>query len=54
MDADLVRQFQLKIDFQGQHWNTGGTNTFTPTLLLFGLAYRIPFGPHVRQGTIRH
>ena len=54
VDIDLVNNFGAKIDFQGQHWNTGENSTFTPSLLLIGVTYRIPFEAHDRQGTIAH
>jgi len=59
VDYDVYRNFSARIDFQGQSWNMGpdpsGTTTsstdFTlaPTTWLFGIAYRIPFRPYVRQ-----
>lgn len=47
-DIDLVRNFQAKVDYQRQHWNTGEI-AFTPGALTFGITYRFPFHPHVRQ-----
>lgn len=54
VDFDLVNHFAAKVDWQGQHWNTGSNSTLTPSLLLFGFSYRLPFEPHVRQGAISH
>jgi Outer membrane protein beta-barrel domain len=58
VDIDLVRHFQARIDFQRQSWNfglngdfkpSGGDYTLTPSVLLIGINYRIPFHPWVRQ-----
>ena len=54
VDIDLVRHFQAKIDFQGQHWKTGNAITLTPSILLLGITYHIPFRPHVRQSDFYH
>ncbi|HLI75698.1 MAG TPA: hypothetical protein VKV02_02040 [Acidobacteriaceae bacterium] len=48
IDFPLVRNFALKLDVQGQHWNTGEF-TYTPTVGTVGLTYTIPFRPHTRQ-----
>ncbi|HVG27271.1 MAG TPA: outer membrane beta-barrel protein [Acidobacteriaceae bacterium] len=53
-DYDIARHWQAKVDFQYQHWKTGNNVTYTPTLTVIGVAYRIPFRPHFRQGEIRH
>lgn len=50
-DIDLARNFQAKVDYQRQHWNTGEI-TFTPGALTFGINYRFPFHPHFRQSDI--
>ena len=42
LDLAVTQSFGLKLDLQGQHWNTGET-TFTPTLGTIGITYRIPF-----------
>lgn len=49
VDIDLIGHFQAKIDFQGQHWKTGNAVTLTPSILLLGITYHIPFRPHIRQ-----
>lgn len=54
VDIDLVRHFQARFDFNGQHWKTGRNVTYTPNLILFGVVYHIPFRPHIRQGEISH
>ena len=48
IDFPVYRSFSLKLDVQGQHWNTGEF-TYTPTLGTVGVVYRIPFKPHVSQ-----
>ncbi len=42
LDLTFTHSFDLKLDLQGQHWNTGET-TFTPTLGTVGVVYHIPF-----------
>ncbi len=42
LDFTLTNHFDLKLDVQGQRWNTG-TFQFTPTLGTIGVAYHIPF-----------
>ncbi len=42
LDLTVTHNFDLKLDLQGQHWNTGET-TFTPTLGTVGVVYHIPF-----------
>lgn len=42
LDFPVTQNFGLKLDLQGQHWNTGEA-TFTPTLGTVGVVYRIPF-----------
>ncbi len=52
VDLGLSPNFALKLDLQGQRWNTG-TYAFQPVLGLVGLTYTIPFRPYVghrRQG----
>jgi hypothetical protein len=46
VNADVYENFQVMADFQYQHWNLGGTDTLTPSLLLFGVTYHIPFRPY--------
>ncbi len=48
VDVGVTRDFSLKLDFQGQRWNTGD-QPFTPFLGLVGVTYTIPFRPHVSQ-----
>ena len=48
IDFPVYRSFSLKLDVQGQHWNTGSF-IYTPTLGTVGLVYAIPFRPHVSQ-----
>jgi predicted porin len=52
VDYDLVRNFQAKVDFQYQHWNTGTNASLTPSLTIIGLAYRFSFGGHDRAQII--
>ena len=56
VDIDLIRHFQAKIDFQHQSWNMGknsvlvpqgGNYTLSPNAITIGIAYRIPFRPHL-------
>lgn len=42
LDFAVTQSFGLKLDLQGQHWNTGEA-TFTPTLGTVGITYHIPF-----------
>ena len=42
IDLTVTRNFDLKLDLQGQHWNTGD-HKFTPTLGTVGVVYHIPF-----------
>ncbi len=48
LDVPVYRNFALKLDVQGQHWNTGEF-IYTPTLGTIGVVYTIPFRPHVSQ-----
>ncbi len=48
LDVPVYRNFALKLDVQGQHWNTGEF-VYTPTLGTIGVVYTIPFRPHVSQ-----
>lgn len=48
IDLPVYRTISLKLDVQGQHWNTGSF-IYTPTLGTIGVMYRIPFRPHVSQ-----
>jgi hypothetical protein len=56
LDIDLVHNFQARVDIQQQSWNLGengtlkpqgGDYTLSPTTLLIGINYVIPFRPHV-------
>ncbi len=42
LDLTVTHSFDLKLDLQGQHWNTGELQ-FTPTLGTVGVVYHIPF-----------
>jgi hypothetical protein len=48
VDVRVTRSFALKLDVQGQHWNTGSF-IYTPVLGTVGVQYTIPFRPHVSQ-----
>ncbi len=48
VDIPAYRNFALRLDFQGQHWNTGEF-TYTPTLATVAVRYTIPFRAHVSQ-----
>ncbi len=48
VDVGVTRNFALKLDVQGQHWNTGSF-IYNPTLGTVGVVYTIPFRPHVSQ-----
>lgn len=48
VDVPVYRNFALKLDVQGQHWNTGEF-IYTPTLGTIGINYTIPFRPHTSQ-----
>jgi opacity protein-like surface antigen len=44
VDIDLVHHFQLKGDYQYQHWKLGqASNAFTPNLFLIGVNYQFHF-----------
>lgn len=50
LDIDLIHNLQLRADYQMQHWSLGQeTNSFTPTLFLFGVNYTIPFRDYKNQ-----
>jgi hypothetical protein len=51
VDIPFLRNFALKLDVQGQHWNTGEIH-FAPVLGTVGVTYHIPFRPHNNQATI--
>ncbi len=53
IDVGLTRNFALKLDAQGQHWNTGSF-IYTPVLGTVGVVYTIPFRPHVSQRDFGH
>ena len=48
VDIPVLRHFALKLDVQGQHWNTGAF-TYPPTIGTVGIVYTIPFRAHVSQ-----
>jgi hypothetical protein len=48
VDVRVTHSFALKLDVQGQHWNTG-TLIYRPVLGTVGVQYTIPFRPHVSQ-----
>ncbi|HEY5382187.1 MAG TPA: outer membrane beta-barrel protein [Acidobacteriaceae bacterium] len=54
LNYDLSHHFQALIDFQGQHWKTGHNVTLSPSLLIIGVRYNIPFRPHIRQRDFYH
>jgi len=55
VDIDLVRHFQMKLDFQQQFWKLGTESApFSPSLFTVGVVYRIPFRPHVKQSDYDH
>ncbi|MEO7029468.1 MAG: hypothetical protein ABI147_08690 [Acidobacteriaceae bacterium] len=49
IDIDLVRNFQLKLDYQGQTANFGSGFSLAPRPLSIGVVYRIPFRPNTRN-----
>jgi hypothetical protein len=55
LDMDVVRNFQIKFDFQQQYWKLGTESAgFSPTLATIGITYRIPFRPLVKQSDYQH
>lgn len=48
VELPVTHGFALKLDAQEQHWNTGEF-TYTPTLGTVGIAYTIPFRPHIHR-----
>ena len=53
VDIDVTQHFAAKVDYQKQYWTLGvqhGTDeSFSPSLLLVGVSYRIPMHPWVTQ-----
>jgi hypothetical protein len=43
VDYDLTPRWAAKVDYQGEHWNLGTSQTLTPQVLTIGVVYRIPF-----------
>jgi opacity protein-like surface antigen len=55
VDVDLTHRFQLKADYQYQHWKLGqATDPFTPNLLLVGITYQFHFRDYVQQGDYKY
>jgi hypothetical protein len=54
VDIDTFRQFQLKLDFQRQHWALGQPSVpFQPIIGLVGITYRFHFRDYNKQGEAR-
>ncbi len=49
VDIDLVRQFQLKLDYQGHTVSFRSGFSLAPRPLAIGIVYRIPFRPNTRN-----
>lgn len=49
IDIDLQRNFQFKLDYQTQSWQTNPNTFFYPSGLLIGVSYRIPFRRYVSE-----
>jgi hypothetical protein len=49
IDVDVYRNFLVKGDFQNQLWNFGNNFTLSSKAWTLGVAYRIPFKPHLSQ-----
>ena len=49
IDIDLIHHFALRADIQRQNWALGGSPTFHPVILLFGVNYTIPFRDYKDQ-----
>ena len=49
LDFDLIHHFALRADIQRQNWALGGSPTFHPVILLFGVNYTIPFRDYKDQ-----
>ncbi len=47
IDLDVTGNFQARIDYQAQHWNFGVGNVSSPTAVMIGVRYVIPFRPYV-------
>jgi opacity protein-like surface antigen len=45
IDVDLLRNFQVKADYQYQFWYLGKNDSLSPSAITVGVAYRIPFKP---------
>jgi opacity protein-like surface antigen len=51
VDIDLVHNFQLRGDYQYQHWKLGeASDAFTPNLFLIGVNYQFHFRDYTTQG----
>jgi opacity protein-like surface antigen len=51
VDIDLIHNFQLKADYQYQHWKLGQeSDAFTPNLILIGVTYQFHFRDYNRYG----
>jgi hypothetical protein len=53
LDADVTDNFRVKADLQYQMWTLGINNSLTPTVLLFGVTYHIPFRPLTDRQVLR-
>lgn len=53
LDADVTDNFRVKADFQYQMWTLGINDSLTPTVLLFGVTYHIPFRPLTDRQVLR-
>ena len=49
VDVDLVRNFQLKFDYQSQSASYGEGFSLAPRPLGIGVVYRFPFRPHTQN-----
>ncbi len=48
VDIDIVRRFQLKVDYQAETMSFDRNFSIAPRPLTIGVVYRIPFRPHVK------
>ncbi|WP_263367848.1 porin family protein [Edaphobacter bradus] len=45
VDVDITEKWSGRVDYQYEYWNIGTNQSFYPSVLSFGVVYRIPFHP---------
>ena len=49
VDIDLIRHLAIRADIQRQSWSLGDSSGFSPTIVLIGVHYTIPFRDYKDQ-----